>query len=75
MKNRLQAYLTKASFPFYIFHFLPITLISYFKAKSDLNVWLKWVTIVAVAYRSTLILYEIVRRIPVVRFFFGVKPG
>ena len=75
VKNRFQAYLTKASFPIYIFHFLPITLVSYFIAKSDLNVWLKWATIVVVAYPSTLIIYEIVRRIPVVRFFFGVKPG
>ena len=75
VKNRLQAYLTKASFPIYIFHFLPITLVSYFIAQSDLNVWLKWATIVAVAYPSTLILYEIVRRIPVVRFFFGAEPG
>ncbi len=67
-------YLHTASFPFYILHFFPITVMSYFIARSDLNVWLKYVIIVVFAYPSTLALYEIIRRIPMVRSLFGVKP-
>jgi glucan biosynthesis protein C len=74
VKNRLYAYLNDASFPVYIFHFLPITVVAYFIARSDLNVWLKWFMMIVVAYPSAFILYEIVRRIPFARFIFGVKP-
>jgi len=72
---RFYKYLNKASFPFCIFHFLPITVAAYFIARSDLNMWLRWLIVVAFSYPSTFALYEIVRRIPVLRFLFGVKPG
>jgi len=54
---------------------LPLTAAAYFIARSDLNVWLRWLVIVVFAYPSTFALYEVVRRIPVLRFFFGVKPA
>ncbi|MFZ0932569.1 MAG: acyltransferase family protein [Syntrophobacteraceae bacterium] len=74
-QGRFYKYLNNASFPFYIFHYVPITVAAYFIARSDLNVWLKWVVIIVLAYPSTFALYEIVKRIPVLRFLFGVKPG
>lgn len=71
---RFYDYLKKASFPFYILHFLPITLISYLIAKSSFHVWLKFLMIIVVSYFSTFALYEIIRRMPQqVRFAFGVK--
>jgi glucans biosynthesis protein C len=72
---RYYHYLNSASFPVYIFHFLPITVASYFIARSDLNVWMKYLIIVVFAYPSTFALYEIVSRIPLVRVAFGVKAG
>jgi len=72
--SRVYYYLHRASFPFYILHFFPITVASYLIARRDLNVWLKYLIIVVFAYPSTLMLYEIIRRIPVVRSLFGVKP-
>ena len=71
---RFYHYLHRASFPFYILHFFPITVVSYFIARSDLNVWLKYLTIVVFAYPSTVVLYEIIRRIPVVGSLSGIKP-
>jgi peptidoglycan/LPS O-acetylase OafA/YrhL len=71
---RFYHYLHNASFPFYILHFFPITVASYFIARSDLNVWLKYPIIVVFAYPSTLALYEIIRRVPVVGSLFGIKP-
>jgi glucan biosynthesis protein C len=73
--NRFYRYLNNASFPFYIFHFLPVTIASYYIARSDLNVWLKYLIVVIFAYVSTFALYEIVRRIPAVRFIFGIRQG
>jgi glucan biosynthesis protein C len=72
---RLYHYLNNASFPLYILHFLPITVAAYFIARSDLNVWLRYLIIIVLAYPSVFALYEIVRRIPVVGFVFGVKAG
>ena len=73
LQGRFYQYLNKASFPFYIFHFLPITIAAYFIARSDFSVWLRYLIIMAVAYPSIFALYEIIRRIPVLRFVFAVK--
>ena len=70
---RFYNYLKNASYPFYILHYLPVTVASYFIARSDLNVWLKYLVIIVFSYLATFALYEIIRRIPVVRFLFGVR--
>ncbi len=72
--GRFYLYLNNASFPLYVFHLLPISVAAYFIAKDDLNVWLKCLVIIAFAYPSTFALYEIVRRTPVIRSLFDVKP-
>jgi len=63
-RNRVYAYLNKASFPLYIFHFLPITVAAYFIAKANVSVWLRWAILIGVSYPAVFGLYEIVRRIP-----------
>jgi peptidoglycan/LPS O-acetylase OafA/YrhL len=73
IKNRVYAYLNEASFPFYIFHFLPITVVAYFIARANANVWLKYILLVVAAYPGTLGLYEIVRQIPYIRVAFWIK--
>jgi glucan biosynthesis protein C len=75
LPNRLYHYLNNASFPFYIFHFLPVTIASYYIARSDFNIWLKYLVIIVFAYAATFALYEIIRRVPVIRFIFGIRPG
>ncbi len=73
LKTRAYAYLNSASFPLYIFHFLPITVVAYFVARSAIPVWLKYLLIVVAAYPSAFGLYECVRRIPYLRSLFGIK--
>ena len=68
---RFYDYLHTATFPFYVFHYLPVTIAAYFIARSDVNVWLKYLLIVAFAYAATFALYEIVRRVSGVRLLFG----
>jgi glucans biosynthesis protein C len=72
-QGRAYAYLNEASFPFYIFHFLPITVVAYFIARANANVWFKYILLVVVAYPATFGIYEIVRRIPCLRIAFGIK--
>ena len=73
LQGRFYQYLNNASFAIYIFHFLPITIAAYFIARSDFSVWLRCFIIIAIAYPSVFTLYEIVRRIPVLRFIFFAK--
>jgi glucans biosynthesis protein C len=72
-KSGVYAYLNEASFPFYIFHFLPITVAAYFIAGSSSGVWLKWILLIVVSYPATIGLYEVVKRIPYLRTVFGIK--
>jgi glucans biosynthesis protein C len=73
-RSRPYDYLNKASFPFYIFHFLPITVAAYFFARADISVWLKWFLLIVVSYPATFVLYEMVRRVPYLRSVFGMRP-
>jgi glucans biosynthesis protein C len=73
MKNRLYSYLNNAAFPFYIFHYLPITMLAFFIARESMNVWFKYLIIVFCTYLLTFLLYEIVKRITFLRFLFGIK--
>ena len=73
MKNRLYSYLNNATFPFYAFHYLPITILAFFIAKESVNVWVKYLIIVFGTYLATFALYEIIKRIPFLRFLFGIK--
>jgi Acyltransferase family. len=73
MKNRLYPYLNNATFPFYAFHYLPITILAFFIAKESMNVWFKYLIIVFGTYLATFALYEIIKRIPFLRFLFGIK--
>jgi surface polysaccharide O-acyltransferase-like enzyme len=73
MKKRLYSYLNNATFPFYAFHYLPITILAFFIAKESMNVWFKYLIVVFGTYLATFALYEIIKRIPFLRFLFGIK--
>ena len=76
--NRLQRYANEAAYPFYILHQTVIIAVGFFVVRWDLNLWLKFFIIMALAFGLTLLLYEFgVRRTNVTRFLFGMKlkPG
>lgn len=70
---RFYDYLHAATFPFYVLHYLPVTVAAYFIARSDVNVWLKYLLVVVLAYAATFTLYEMVRRVSGVRLLFGAR--
>ncbi len=71
--NRLLKYLSSASFPFYLLHLLMNTLVAFYVIKLPIGIGPKYLIIVIVTIASTFGLYEIIRRIPVLRYLLGIK--
>jgi peptidoglycan/LPS O-acetylase OafA/YrhL len=73
--NRVLQYLTEASYPIYILHFLILALIGYSIAGLGWPVELKYLTILSLAIAATVLAYDLlVKRTNVTRFLFGMKP-
>jgi glucans biosynthesis protein C len=71
--NGLLTYANNAVLPVYILHQTMIISIGYFVIQWDWPVAGKYPFIVASVFVSSLLIYEIVRRIGVTRFLFGIK--
>jgi len=72
--SRALRYLSQASYPFYILHWVPIAVIAYFVMKWNLGAVASYLIIVPASFAATFLIYEVVvRRTSVTRFLFGVK--
>ena len=72
--SRALRYLSEASYPFYILHWVPIAVIAYFVMQWNLGAVASYLIIVPASFASTFLLYEVVvRRTSVTRFLFGLK--
>ena len=72
--SRALRYLSQASYPFYILHWVPIALIAYFVMQWNLGAVASYLIIVPASFACTFLIYEVVvRRTSVTRFLFGVK--
>ena len=72
--GRALRYLSQASYPFYILHWVPIALIAYFVMQWNLGAVASYLMIVPASFACTFLIYEVVgRRTSVTRFLFGVK--
>lgn len=69
--NRLSAYLTQASFPIYILHMPILVVVGFFVLKLPLGVTGQFGLIVLISLIATFLIYEIAKRVPVLRFFLG----
>ena len=73
--NRLLRYLTEATYPIYILHYMILALIGYAIAGLGWPVELKYLTILSLTVAATLLAYDLlVKRTNVTRFLFGMKP-
>lgn len=73
--NRVLRYLTEATYPIYILHYLILGLIGYAIAGLNWPVELKYLTILSLTVAATLMAYDLlVKRTNVTRFLFGMKP-
>lgn len=73
--NRISGYLTRASFPVYILHMPILVVTGFFVLKLPVGVAGQFVLIILISAAATFFAYEIVKRVSLLRFFFGVgKP-
>lgn len=70
--NRLTVYFTRASFPVYILHMPILVVTGFFVLKIPVGVAGQFFMIVLLSFIATLFIYEIIKRVPVLRFFLGI---
>jgi peptidoglycan/LPS O-acetylase OafA/YrhL len=74
-KTPLVTYGNEAVLSFYILHQTVILIVGWFVIPLDMAMWVKYLIIVNTAFMLIIGLYELlVRRINVIRFFFGMRP-
>lgn len=71
--NKATAYFCKASFPIYIIHQVWVVAVGFFALKYLTSTILQFITIVFVSFLLTIITYELIRRLPVIRTLFGIS--
>lgn len=72
-RTKFLDYFNKASFPIYIFHQSILVAVAYYTLLHVNGLLLQTGIIMATSFIGTLFLYEIIKRIPYVRFLFGIK--
>ena len=71
--NRVLTYAREAAYPFYILH-LPIdTIVGLFVIRLEASIAVKFLLINVITIVLTLGVYEIIKRVNVLRFLFGMK--
>ena len=71
--NRVSIYLTQASFPIYILHMPILVVAGFFVLKLPVGVAGQFLLTVLISFIGTFFIYDIVKRMPVLRFFLGMK--
>ncbi len=74
MPSKFLSYANRAVYPFYILHQTVIICVGYYIIKQEWGVWPKFFFISEATFVITLVLYEIIKRVAVLRLLFGVKP-
>jgi len=72
-RNKVTDYLSASSFPIYVFHQTWIIAVAYFILSAVGNVPLQMILILLASALLTYATYEVFRRVPGVRFLFGIK--
>jgi glucans biosynthesis protein C len=68
------AYSQEIAYPFYILHQTVIILVGYWLLNLPLGPWTKMALVFAVSFTATALLCELIRRTPLLRPLFGLKP-
>lgn len=71
--NQLSHYLTRASFPVYILHMPVLVVVGFFVLNFPLDVTGQFLTIILISSVFTFLIYEIIKRVPVLRLFLGIS--
>lgn len=71
--NRLSAYLTCASFPIYILHMPVLVAVGFFVLQWNVGVAGQFSLIVLFSALTTFLIYEIIKKVPGLRFLIGIS--
>jgi peptidoglycan/LPS O-acetylase OafA/YrhL len=72
-ENGLLRWARDASYPVYILHQTVIIGIAYFVIQEAWSPWAKYWLVLATTMAACLLAYEVIRRVPLMRFLFGMK--
>jgi glucans biosynthesis protein C len=73
--NPLLNWAREASYPVYILHQTVIIVVAYFVIQQPWSPWTKYGLVLLATIVICVLLYEMIRRVEVVRFLFGMKPA
>ncbi len=71
--NRFLQYGNDAVLPYYIIHCTPVAVIGLYVVQWDMDVLPKYIINTILAFVATVALYELIKRINVMRFLFGMR--
>ena len=71
--NQVLKFLSRASYPFYILHFMLMVVIGYYLVELKLSILTEFIFFVLLSYISTFILYHLFKLHPYSKFFLGIK--
>ena len=71
--NPFLRYASEAGLPFYLLHQPVILIVGYFVVGWNLPIVVKWLIIAPAAFTTVIALYEMVRRVNLLRWLFGMK--
>ncbi|WP_363323308.1 acyltransferase family protein, partial [uncultured Clostridium sp.] len=72
-ENNITNYLKKASFPIYILHLPILVIIGYYSLILVNNIALQICTIIFGSFIVTILIYEIIKNIPILKKIIGVR--
>ena len=72
-KDRFLDYFSNASYPFYILHLVLMIVIGYYLAELNLKAVNEFILLSVLSYATTIIFYDIFRRIRFMRFLLSIK--
>jgi len=72
--SRSLSYLAEGSYPVYILHQTAIVVIAWYVVSSPIGGVVQWIAVLAGSVAASFVIYEVVRRVPPLRFLFGMRP-
>lgn len=74
MQGKIMKYLSIHSFGIYFIHMVVLLVIAYYILEyAGLNIWIEMITIIVCSFLGTLVLLEVFKKIPLIRWMFEIR--
>ena len=73
ISRKMLSYMNEAAFPLYILHQTVLVIIGFYIVKLNTFIYLKFILIVLFTFAISILLYEVLKRIPLTRWLLGIK--